>query len=130
MATGFLNINFWYSYILFLVIIGGILVLFIYITRVASNEKFLLSIKIALLTTIIIILTLTIILSIDRLIIIINNFYVETPATNCDYKTTFTKFLSPPIYTIIFLIITYLLITLVAVVKITDIKKGPLRQNH
>ena len=30
--------DFWYSYILFIIIIGGILVLFMYITRLASNE--------------------------------------------------------------------------------------------
>jgi hypothetical protein len=29
-----------YSYIVFIIIIGGILVLFIYITRLASNELF------------------------------------------------------------------------------------------
>jgi len=32
--------RFWFSYILFIIIIGGILVLFIYITRLASNEIF------------------------------------------------------------------------------------------
>ena len=32
--------RFWVSYILFIIIIGGILVLFIYITRLASNEIF------------------------------------------------------------------------------------------
>ena len=31
---------FWYSYILFIIIIGGILVVFIYITRLASKEIF------------------------------------------------------------------------------------------
>jgi hypothetical protein len=32
--------RFWVSYILFIIIIGGILVLFVYITRLASNEIF------------------------------------------------------------------------------------------
>jgi len=32
--------RFWCSYILFIIIIGGILVLFMYITRLASNEIF------------------------------------------------------------------------------------------
>ena len=32
--------KFWVSYILFIIIIGGILVLFIYITRLSSNEIF------------------------------------------------------------------------------------------
>jgi NADH-ubiquinone oxidoreductase chain 6 len=38
--TGILSNNFWFSYILFLVFLGGVLVLFIYMTRLASNEKF------------------------------------------------------------------------------------------
>lgn len=34
----FLSRNFWYSYILFLVIIGGLIILFLYFTRIANNE--------------------------------------------------------------------------------------------
>jgi len=39
-VTGLLADNFVYSYILFLVILGGVLVLFIYITSLVSNEVF------------------------------------------------------------------------------------------
>jgi NADH-ubiquinone oxidoreductase chain 6 len=42
-VTGIMARNFWFSYILFLVFLGGVLVLFIYITRLASNEKFIFS---------------------------------------------------------------------------------------
>ena len=38
--TSYSDRRFWYSYILFIIIIGGILVLFMYITRLASNEIF------------------------------------------------------------------------------------------
>ena len=38
--TSYNDIIFWCSYILFIIIIGGILVLFMYITRLASNEIF------------------------------------------------------------------------------------------
>ena len=38
--TSYSDRRFWVSYILFIIIIGGILVLFIYKTRLASNEKF------------------------------------------------------------------------------------------
>jgi hypothetical protein len=38
--TSYIDRRFCYSYILFIIIIGGILVLFIYITRLASNEIF------------------------------------------------------------------------------------------
>ena len=39
-TTGLSNISFWFSYILFLIFLGGILVLFIYVTSLASNEIF------------------------------------------------------------------------------------------
>jgi NADH-ubiquinone oxidoreductase chain 6 len=42
-VTGIISSNFWFSYILFLVFLGGVLVLFIYITRLAANEKFIFS---------------------------------------------------------------------------------------
>ena len=38
--TSYCEKSFWFSYILFIIIIGGILVLFIYIRRLASNEIF------------------------------------------------------------------------------------------
>jgi len=38
--TSYNDRRFWVSYILFIIIIGGILVLFIYVTRLASNEIF------------------------------------------------------------------------------------------
>nr|APU89528.1 NADH dehydrogenase subunit 6 [Porcellio dilatatus dilatatus] len=38
LLSGFLN-NIWYSYILFLVFLGGMLVVFIYISSLASSEK-------------------------------------------------------------------------------------------
>jgi hypothetical protein len=38
--TSYSDRRFWFSYILFIIIIGGILVLFIYITRLASKEIF------------------------------------------------------------------------------------------
>nr|AHA52497.1 NADH dehydrogenase subunit 6 [Cardiochiles fuscipennis] len=36
----YLIANFWYSYILFLIMIGGVMVLFMYFTSISSNEEF------------------------------------------------------------------------------------------
>nr|AIW06338.1 NADH dehydrogenase subunit 6 [Teloganodidae sp. MT-2014] len=38
--TGLMNFNSWFSYVLFLVFLGGMLILFIYMTSLAPNEKF------------------------------------------------------------------------------------------
>nr|ADD62154.1 NADH dehydrogenase subunit 6 [Takobia yixiani] len=39
-TAGLLSGSLWFSYILFLVFLGGVLVLYIYMTSLASNEKF------------------------------------------------------------------------------------------
>lgn len=40
---GSLNSNYWFSYLLFLVFLGGLLIIFAYVATLASNEKFSLS---------------------------------------------------------------------------------------
>ena len=54
LIRGTISRSFWFSYILFIIIIRGILVLFIYITRLASNEIFSPSNKILITTSILI----------------------------------------------------------------------------
>lgn len=123
--------NFWFSYILFLIIIGGILILFIYITRVASNEKFKFSYK--LIITIIIILLLILSLNmIDSYFNYLNLNIYDLIIQNQPklFKLSIIKFINWPNNLIIFIIIIYLLITLIAVVKITKIQYGPLRQKN
>lgn len=38
LKLNFINNRFWYSYILYLIIIGGIIILFLYLTRISNNE--------------------------------------------------------------------------------------------
>lgn len=131
LITGNLNFNFWFSYILFLIIIGGILILFIYITRIASNEKFKFSYKLSLL-----LLTLFIFLIIR--LFLDSYFYSENfnirDLNNKDktllFNLTLIKYTNWPNNKVIFIIILYLLITLIAIVKITKIKYGPLRPKN
>lgn len=40
LITGLMGGSYWFSYILVLVFLGGVLVLFLYMTSLASNEKF------------------------------------------------------------------------------------------
>lgn len=115
--------NIWFSYILFLVIVGGLLILFLYITNTASNEKFKISkplILIILTSLIIWIYTITI-----NKFLLYNEFIINEKTPNLEL--TIIKFFLIPRNPIIFLIIIYLLITIIISVKITDINKGPLR---
>nr|YP_010936648.1 NADH dehydrogenase subunit 6 [Sophrops peronosporus]WKW91617.1 NADH dehydrogenase subunit 6 [Sophrops peronosporus] len=130
LTMGFFNLNFWYSYLLFLVMIGGMLVLFIYMTSVASNEKFNFSIKITLMILFLSLMSLFLMMLIDPYFSNINNLNIESLSTNSSYILSLNKFLNEPLIIVMFLLIIYLLITLIAVVKITDIKSGPLRQSN
>nr|UCU57953.1 NADH dehydrogenase subunit 6 [Dicronocephalus adamsi] len=127
LTMGLFNLNFWYSYIMFLIMIGGMLVLFIYMTSVASNEKFKFSIKITVMSIMSITFMMLILMLIDFYYININNLYEESWLLTNTYTLSLNKFLNFPMMMILLLMIIYLLITLIAIVKITNIKQGPLR---
>jgi len=136
LLTGSLRFNFWFSYSLFLIFIGGILILFIYMTSLASNEifKFQFNKKIiTLIITITIILLLTILfynftnLNLiktieDKSIIEIKNLIIR----NLN-NLVLQKIFNFPTNLLSILLINYLFLTLIARVKITNIFKGPLR---
>nr|YP_010936674.1 NADH dehydrogenase subunit 6 [Callistethus plagiicollis]WKW91643.1 NADH dehydrogenase subunit 6 [Callistethus plagiicollis] len=130
LTMGFFNINFWYSYILFLIMIGGMLVLFIYMTSVASNEKFQFSVKLTIMVTLLTATMFFIIMMMDPYFSDINSVYTETVHNYKTYNMSFSKYMSYPNIVIMYTMIIYLLITLIAVVKITQIESGPLRQTN
>nr|YP_010137197.1 NADH dehydrogenase subunit 6 [Apriona germarii]QWM97269.1 NADH dehydrogenase subunit 6 [Apriona germarii] len=128
MLSGLMNFNYWYSYILFLIMIGGMLILFIYMTSVASNEKFKFSNKIFMLSIFILLFF--------SLFILLDEYFLNTflltdlfnQNQNFNFKMSLNKFFIWPMNMIFFLMINYLLVTLIMVVKITNIQYGPLRQ--
>nr|AVN67904.1 NADH dehydrogenase subunit 6 [Epilampra maya] len=124
--TGMLSQSFWFSYILFLIFLGGMLVLFIYVTSLASNEMFSMSSNLILLM--LMILPILIILF-YMLIMKFNN--QETMNLFINSNHTFMpimKLYNLPTNIITIMLASYLFLTLIAVVKITSIFKGPLRQ--
>nr|ALO71048.1 NADH deshydrogenase subunit 6 [Pselaphinae sp. 6 EF-2015] len=119
--TGMLINNFWFSYIMFLVFIGGLLILFMYMTSIASNEILKFS------TTYLLPILLLIITGLFMKFFT-DNFYSLKFYINLNNNEFMIKFFNTPNNKIMFLLITYLLITLIATVKITNIKYGPIRQ--
>nr|AVN68115.1 NADH dehydrogenase subunit 6 [Carbrunneria paramaxi] len=126
LISGIISQSFWFSYILFLIFIGGMLILFIYITSLASNEMFLFSSKMlikSMITTL-------------MMVILLKSFYF----IYYNQDTSNLMFINNPLmyslnklynqYTniITILLASYLFLTLIVVVKITNIFKGPLRQ--
>nr|YP_010944519.1 NADH dehydrogenase subunit 6 [Chilocorus rubidus]WMB96367.1 NADH dehydrogenase subunit 6 [Chilocorus rubidus] len=126
---GFMSVNFWFSYILILVMIGGLLILFIYMTSIASNEKFLFSMKLFMMFMII----LTMLILFMKMDFKTNNFFNKNILTqniilNDNFYYSMSKFYIFPSMKILIMIILYLLITMIAVVKICKTSNGPLRQ--
>nr|YP_010730142.1 NADH dehydrogenase subunit 6 [Protohermes motuoensis]WEG22775.1 NADH dehydrogenase subunit 6 [Protohermes motuoensis] len=132
LTSGIMIQTFWFSYILFLIMLGGMLILFIYMTSLASNELFSISMK----TTFINLL----LSSLLMLIFFTDSFSWISNWTNMDMNTMsnnlfFTensselmKLYNFPTMNLTLLLINYLFLTLIIIVKITNIFLGPLRQ--
>nr|YP_010946970.1 NADH dehydrogenase subunit 6 [Sigmella normalis]WGO57727.1 NADH dehydrogenase subunit 6 [Sigmella normalis] len=125
LMSGMITQSFWFSYILLIVFLGGMLILFIYVTSLASNEMFFMSTKM-LLTMMITTITLMILLK------NIEPFMQNTESMNFfpmnNNNETLTKLYNQPTKTITVILASYLFLTLITVVKITNLHKGPLRQ--
>jgi len=110
----------WFSYILFLIFLGGLIVLFIYISRLASNELFTINTKILILITPIV-APILYFLTTNINSQIINNKTIRTRnILNLIYSKTIVI---PTLVTIL-----YLLLTLIIAVKITSKYEAPLRR--
>nr|WKU83829.1 NADH dehydrogenase subunit 6 [Brachypalpus oarus] len=131
---GLMTKTFWFSYILFLIFVGGMLVLFIYVTSLASNELFSISIKNLFTIFISLSLFMMIIFFMDKMILMFNSMNIEMNSImniNSYIKENslnLNKLYNYPTNMITILLINYLLITLIAVVKITKLFYGPIRQ--
>nr|YP_010692993.1 NADH dehydrogenase subunit 6 [Carpomya incompleta]WCB98109.1 NADH dehydrogenase subunit 6 [Carpomya incompleta] len=133
LLTGLMAKSFWFSYVLFLIFLGGMLVLFIYVTSLASNEMFSLSMKLTTICLIIFSLFMLINMLIDKSFI---SFFLENNEMQKTYNINMFmeenslnlhKLYNYPTNLITILLMNYLLITLIAVVKITKLFYGPLR---
>nr|QVL28784.1 NADH dehydrogenase subunit 6 [Eristalis himalayensis] len=131
--TGLMTKSFWFSYILFLIFIGGMLVLFIYMTSLASNEMFALSMKMTLISIISLFIMLIMIFFMDKMLLSFNSMNTEMNSiTNLnsyisENSLNLIKLYNYPSNMITILLINYLLITMIASIKITKLFYGPIR---
>nr|YP_010269870.1 NADH dehydrogenase subunit 6 [Orthotomicus erosus]UJX85645.1 NADH dehydrogenase subunit 6 [Orthotomicus erosus] len=131
-SSGMLYSNFWYSYLLFLIMISGMLILFMYMTSIASNEKFSIPSywKILLLTFYFTIFSLFALFLEDTFFEKIkttpwNFFFSELDSLK---PWMLSKFFNTPFNQIIIFLMIYLFLTLIMTVKLTGKSLGPLRQ--
>nr|YP_006665730.1 NADH dehydrogenase subunit 6 [Challia fletcheri]AEP83058.1 NADH dehydrogenase subunit 6 [Challia fletcheri] len=130
--SGFLLSFFWFSYILFLLFLGGMLVLFMYVCGLASNEMFMFdSIEVGWGVGVSLLLMWAMYMYAGgKSCLIVEGF---DWGFNLDYKSLFlvclVSFYSYPYYMLIGMLAVYLLVGLVAVSSIVDLSDGPLRSS-
>ncbi|YP_194921.1 NADH dehydrogenase subunit 6 (mitochondrion) [Aedes albopictus] len=133
LLTGMLMKTFWFSYVLFLFFNSGMLVLFIYVTSLSSNELLTLSLKISIYYAFHNLMFLKFYLFFDKLIIepfINNNEMIKLSLMNnflTEDTISLNKMYNFPTNLITLLLINYLFLTLLVTVKITKKNYGPLR---
>nr|AQP27369.1 NADH dehydrogenase subunit 6 [Pericapritermes nitobei] len=121
--SGTMYSSFWFSYILFMIMIGGMLVLFMYMTSLASNEMFSPSNKM-LLTAVLILPAMTMIMPTvtNNKEMSNHNMMMENEITS-----TTTVMYNQMMGIMTTLLVLYMLLTLIVVVNIINVSKGPLR---
>nr|AWB98963.1 NADH dehydrogenase subunit 6 [Anopheles peryassui] len=133
LLTGIYVKTFWFSYILFLIFLGGMLILFIYVTSLSSNEMFTMSFNLTLLSSFIFFIITFIFIILDKSLIeqFIMNMEMEKFSFNNNLINENILFLNKmynfPTNLITLLLINYLFLTLLVTVKITKKFYGPLR---
>lgn len=121
--------NFIYSIILFLIMIRGILIIFLYFSRLISNDqtKFIINIPLILRFFFNIIIFFYIIKYFNYPIYNFNEILVTSLLNNCTFKNI-THLFSYPYRNITIISILYLLLTLFTIIKICSIKTSTLRK--
>nr|AXS66188.1 NADH dehydrogenase subunit 6 [Tenebrionoidea sp. 1 KM-2017] len=126
LICGNMTFTFWFSYILFLVMVGGMLIIFMYMTSIASNEKFKFKLTQTIPIMVVILVSLATFNNINYLMINITKTSMNNQII--DLSTMLNKYSAIPLNIIMIFLMAYLFIVMIAIVKITDFKQGPLRQ--
>nr|YP_010526957.1 NADH dehydrogenase subunit 6 [Marumba gaschkewitschii]QVT10996.1 NADH dehydrogenase subunit 6 [Marumba gaschkewitschii]UXR12294.1 NADH dehydrogenase subunit 6 [Marumba gaschkewitschii] len=137
MLSGMLIKTYWFSYILFLTFLGGLLVLFIYMSSIASNEMFSMSNNMKFIFLLLIFLLLFTQLFFMKNLNWMNlnnnlemNDFINIKFFNNENNINLNKLYNSYSSKLMLLLIIYLFITLIAIVKITNIFYGPLRMYY
>nr|YP_009093662.1 NADH dehydrogenase subunit 6 [Metanephrops sibogae]CEG06199.1 NADH dehydrogenase subunit 6 [Metanephrops sibogae] len=131
-TAGLNNSSFWFSYILFLIFLGAMLVLFIYVASLASNEPFKFSSLTLVAFVSFMMLGLCLALIKDPLYITPDINILSSSLSPTLFLPNLTQSLISTIYSspttpFTLFMVLYLLLTLVVVVKIMTMYSSPLR---
>nr|ATI10831.1 NADH dehydrogenase subunit 6 [Cryptophyllium tibetense] len=120
MMSGMMFKSFWFSYILFLMYIGGMMIMFIYMTSLMPNMMFSMKYK----TIIVIIMTMTLMYYMMNKYQQMSN--MDMNQTNEQNMMLIKMHMNPSNYNTIMLAM-YLMYTMITVYNMTEYKKGTLK---
>nr|ACJ69415.1 NADH dehydrogenase subunit 6 [Aphelocheirus ellipsoideus] len=126
-VTGIMMNSFWFSYILFIILLGGALVLFIYMASIASNEKFNFSFKIMMFMIMMIFISIMLYTNMDE---ILNNKIWSmkiSPMSENEQLTTLIKLFNSQSMMLTIMMVIYLLVTMIAITNVVNTFEGPMR---
>nr|AIY62098.1 NADH dehydrogenase subunit 6 [Nasutitermes bikpelanus] len=123
LISGTMYKSFWFSYILFMIMIGGMLVLFMYMTSLASNEMFSPSNKMLMTSSAILPILMYMMPTVT------NNKEMSIHNTMMENETTITTTVmyNQMMGMMTTMLVIYMLLTLIVVVNIINVSSGPLR---
>nr|AOY39991.1 NADH dehydrogenase subunit 6 [Scolytinae sp. BMNH 1040174] len=127
MTASTMFMNSWFGYILFLIMVGGMLVAFIYMTSTASNEKFSYP-KVSLSIMYLMMLILTMVMIWKFMFPMNYSFMTNSQELENFMNLPLSKLFYKPLNYLPLMLMSYLLLTLIMVVKMTEFIKGPIRQ--
>nr|YP_009169981.1 NADH dehydrogenase subunit 6 [Anopheles sinensis]ALD88441.1 NADH dehydrogenase subunit 6 [Anopheles sinensis] len=133
LLTGIYVKTFWFSYVLFLIFLGGMLILFIYVTSLSSNEMFSMSFSLTIISFMIFYIYMIIFFIMDKSLTeqFIMNMEMEKISNMNNLINenilSLNKMYNFPTNLITLLLINYLFLTFLVTVKITKKFYGPLR---
>nr|AJT35534.1 NADH dehydrogenase subunit 6 [Phrixothrix hirtus] len=126
LLTSMFTDNSWFSYTLFMIMIGGMMVMFIYMTSLTSNKKVNFKKTSMMYWTLILIF---LYLNLDYYFINQTTMTNQiTHMNNIKLESCMSKFMNYPLSMLMILMMIYLFIMMTASIKITYKKHGPIRQ--
>nr|YP_009727915.1 NADH dehydrogenase subunit 6 [Notonecta montandoni]QHZ87290.1 NADH dehydrogenase subunit 6 [Notonecta montandoni] len=128
--SGMMINSFWFSYILFIILLGGALVLFIYMASIASNEKFYFSYKMFMFTSTMMMVSIILFLLVDSMLI--NKIKIESKNIFLENEQMMSliKLFNTQTTSLTIMLVMYLLITMIAITFIVNIYEGPMRSKN
>nr|UPL65904.1 NADH dehydrogenase subunit 6 [Lasiolabops cosmopolites] len=119
--------TFWMSYVLAITMLSGMLVLFIYMSSMASNEKFKSKPTLLLIIALFLIMSLLMTMLTNKILISNNYWGLDLKTVKSSELMALNKIFISKTNLLTMMIVIYLLLTMVVSTHLVNISEGPLR---